>query len=177
MVPEFFFVFDVESIGLHGEGFAVGFVVVDKNGCQIDAGLFSCEPEAARGNSAGFDWVSKNVPNLPNTHLSTQGVRHAFWLKWLEWQKQGAFLVADCGWPVEARFLASCVDDHPVSREWQGPYPFYDLSSFLLAMGKNPLETLPRLKDELPIHNPLADAKQSARILIETIKMWVNPSK
>jgi len=95
----------------------------------------------------------------------------------MEWQSQEAVLVADCGWPVEARFLAGCIDDHPVSREWHGPYPFYDLASFLLAMGRHPLERNSRLDSELPAHNPLADAKQSARILIEVIKLWVNPSK
>lgn len=31
-----YMVFDVESIGLHGEGFAVGYVVVDRNGERLD---------------------------------------------------------------------------------------------------------------------------------------------
>ncbi len=164
-----YFVFDVESVGLHGEGFAVGFVIKDREGNQLEQGLFSCPTNAARGNLDGFEWCKDNLPSIEQTHTAPWMVRAAFWRKWLEWRAKGAILVADCCWPVEARFLAQCVDDNPGERSWQGPYPLHDLASVLLARGIDPLAEKDRQPDELPRHNPLADAKQSARILIAAL--------
>ncbi len=45
-----FFVFDVESIGLHGEGFAVGWVVVGETGATYEESYLACLPGAARGS-------------------------------------------------------------------------------------------------------------------------------
>ncbi len=167
--PKIFFVFDVESVGLHGEGFAVGFVVVDREGNKLDQGLFACPLFAASGQPDNFEWCKKNIPAFDTTHNAPWLVRAAFWRKWQEWKEKEAVMVSDCGWPVEARFLAACVDDNPLANQWTGPYPLYDLSSVLLTLGINPVETMDRISDEFPQHNPLADAKQSARILIENL--------
>lgn len=164
-----FLVFDIESIGLHGEGFAVGWVVISSLGAVYEESLLSCPPDAANGTSDSRAWVAKNIPPMAVTHKSPHGVRQAFWAVWELWKKNGAVLVADCCWPVEARFLAQCVDDDPRAREWGGPYPLHDLASVLLANGKDPLAITERLPNELPQHNPLADAKQSARILIAAL--------
>jgi hypothetical protein len=72
---------------------------------------------------------------------------------------------ADCAWPVEARFLARCVNDKPREREWQGPYPLMEIASYLEAAGMDPMKEYDRLPSELPKHNPLCDARQSARML------------
>ncbi len=165
MMPELFMVFDVESVGLHGEGFAVGFTVVNRKGDEVQFGLIACPPDAAIGSTNNLDWVKWNVPVLHKTHEFPAGVRENFWRQWIGWKERGAVLVADCAWPVEARFLRDCVNDNLSEREWQGPYPLYDLASVILANGANPLEKFPRLKSELPEHNPLNDARQSARIL------------
>ncbi len=165
-----FFVFDVESIGLHGEGFAVGFVVRDREGNTLDSGRFACSPSAARGSREGFDWVQANIPTIEPTHDAPWLVRAAFWRRWQAWKEKGAVLVADCAWPVEARFLAACVDDNPREREWQGPYPLHDLASAFLAIGIDPLAKHDRLPDELPEHDPLADARQSSRLLLQALR-------
>lgn len=164
-----FIVFDVESIGLHGEGFAVGWVVISSNGAVYEESYLACNPEMARGFEDSREWVKKNIPFMESTHDTPKAVRNAFWAVWELWKKNGAVLVADCCWPVEARFLAQCVDDDPRTREWGGPYPLHDLASVLLANGKDPLAITERLPNELPQHNPLADAKQSARILIAAL--------
>jgi hypothetical protein len=164
-----FFVFDVESVGLHGEGFAVGFLVRDREGNALDAGRFSCPVNAARGSRDSFAWVEANIPKLEPTHTAPWLVRAAFWRRWMEWKAKGAVLVADCAWPVEARFLADCVDDNPGEREWQGPYPLHDLASILLTLGSDPLAKRERLPEELPEHDPLCDARQSARLLHEAL--------
>lgn len=169
MMPELFMVFDVESIGLHGEGFAVGYVVVDREGNTLDSGNFACPVYSAKGTLTGFEWVKSNCQTLPVTHNAPWLMRAAFWRAWREWAGKGAVLVADCAWPVEARFLAQCVDDDPMSREWLGPYPLYDVAPIRLAAGLDPLATCSRLPEEEPAHDPLCDARQSARLLMEAL--------
>lgn len=171
-----FMVFDVESVGLHGEGFAVGYVVVDREGSTHEVGSFACPVFAAKGSASGFDWVKRNCPEIPKTHDSPWLVRAAFWRAWRMWASKGAALVADCAWPVEARFLVACVDDHPVANEWLGPYPLYDLAPIRLAAGLDPLATVDRLPEEKPIHDPLCDARQSARLLIEALSLTSTPA-
>lgn len=172
---QLFMVFDVESIGLHGEGFAVGWVIINGYGVEVTQGLVSC-PQDKANLDVQYDcredrlWVGEHIPELPRgiCYSCPHQVRAAFWEQFQHWQKQGALLVADCSWPVETRFLNQCVEDDR-SRTWEGPYPLHDLGSILLAKGKDPLQKFPRLENELPEHNPLCDARQSARILIEAL--------
>jgi hypothetical protein len=178
--PQLYMVFDVESIGLHGEGFAVGWVVVDGAGRELESGSFACDSRRCSGPDSGRRWVFENCPALPVTHLTVSSMRAAFWEKWRPWKAKGAVMAADCPWPVEARFLAGAVDDaRPIvrggqslaegPRDWEGPYPFIDVASVRLAAGLDPLGTEERLPSELPIHDPLADARQSARLFIEAL--------
>lgn len=164
-------VFDVESIGLHGEGFAVGYTVVDDTGKELDADMITCPRGSACGTDADRDWVDKNIPDLLKGQVQHPiQVREIFWSRWENWKKEGAVLFADCAWPVEARFLIACIDDGVGHRNWDGPYPLHDIASVLLAKGKDPLAKFPRLENELSEHNPLCDARQSARILLEALK-------
>jgi hypothetical protein len=162
-------VFDVESVGLHGTGFAVGWVVIDREGRVLDKGLAACLPSDSMGTRQNLHWVRENIPHLPVSESGPTAVRNAFWQVWDVWRERGAVLVADCPWPVEARFLAACVDDEPAAREWRGPYPFIDVASVRLAAGLEPLAQEVRLEEELPVHNPLADAMQSARLFLEAL--------
>lgn len=163
-----FMVFDVESIGLHGEGFAVGATVVDERGLTLEHYLYACNPDLAAGDAAGRAWVAQNCPVIPSNCGSPRGVRNQFWKAWLKWKDRGAALVADCAWPVEARFLIACVEDALEEREWSGPYPLHELTSFMVAAGMDPMATYDRLPDE-PMHDPLGDAKQSARLLLQAL--------
>lgn len=162
-------VFDVESIGLQGEGFAVGYVVVDKHGKELASQRYACDPLGATGNLEAREWVRKNIPPIPANEIDPQAVRQAFWGDWLRWKQRDAALVADYGWPVEARFLAACVDDDLYVNEWAGPYPLYDVSTAMLATGRNPHAAYERLANELPEHDPVADARQSARLWLECL--------
>jgi hypothetical protein len=173
-----FMVFDVESVGLHGEGFAVGYVVIDHTGNELDSGRFACPPDRASGSLKGREWVAVNVPALPVTHATPSAVRSAFWHKWQEWQAKGAMLVADCAWPVETGFLSLCIKDvQPVvrgcplddgPRGWEGPYPLLDAASMFFLAGIDPLASHGRLENEIPEHDPLADARQTARLMLTT---------
>lgn len=169
-VKKKFMVFDVESIGLHGEGFSVGWCVVDDAGKTIASAQYACDPSKADGPDDGRQWVSENipVPNLGYNCPSPRAVRDEFWRAWDYSKKQGVVLVADCPWPVEAGFLRQCILDDP-SRKCDGPYPFIDVASVRLAVGLDPLVTCERNQNELPVHDPLCDARQSARLLIEAL--------
>ena len=165
-----YFVFDVESIGLHGEAFAVGYVVKDSAGATLEERLFACDPLAARGTRFSHDWIAGAIPKLPITHTSPAGLRSIFWHTWLGWRDLGATLWADCAWPVEARFLIKCIEDDHAAREWAGPYPLYDIATLQFSAGIDPLTTHGRKGDE-PEHNPLGDARQSARILFDCLEI------
>ena len=164
-----YMIFDVESIGLHGEGFAVGYVVVNGDGKTLEEGMLVCDPDEAQGTPVNRRWIEDNVPAMNTTwvDISPKEVRTEFWKVWQLWKERGATLWADCAWPVEARFLAQCVDDDPKVREWEGPYPLHEIATAALLCGRDPLVTLDRLPDEQPQHNPLNDARQSARVFIE----------
>jgi hypothetical protein len=169
-IPECFMVFDVESLGLHGDAFAVGWVVIDRAGRELDRGLVGTNPTDILGTDGDRLWVKHHVPSDLPWRSTPRQMRDAFWSAWRYWssQRPKAVLVADCGWPVEARFLAACVDDEPTRRH-AGPYPLHELASFLVAAGMDPLATYEREEDELPKHNPLADARQSARLLVTAL--------
>lgn len=172
MSDTLYMVFDVESIGLHGEGFAVGWVIINQYGIEINHGLCACHPKLASGSQNNRKWVEENIQPISSLIQcnSTRDVRSCFWSQWVGWKTRGAILVADCCWPVEARFLAACVEDEPSEREWEGPYPLHDLASVIMAKGNDPLAKRERKANEIPEHNPLADARQSARLLIEALK-------
>lgn len=163
-------VFDVESIGLHGEAFAVGYVVMEDDGEIIDVGSYSCPPDAARGNAESREWVKANIPPLHPTHETPADIRRVFWSAYRTYKSYPATLWADCAWPVEARFLIACIEDDHANREWAGPYPLHEIATLALARGIDPLATYERLPDELPQHNPLCDARQSARLLAMLLK-------
>lgn len=170
MGEERFMVIDVESIGLHGEGFAVAYVVVGTGGTVYEEKRFACPPDAAQGTDRGRAWVKEHVPVLTLTGLVPRDVRRQFWVAWLYWKARGVRMIADCGWPVEANFLSACIADDPEVRVWQGPYPLLDLSGFLVAIDLDPLAERARLVTE-PQHDPQGDARQSARILVDCLKI------
>lgn len=166
---QFFFVFDVESIGLHGEAFAVAGGVYSDDG-QVDWEFrFAAPRELAQGDDSDREWVNENVPQMTPTHPSLIEMRNAFWAEWEKAKAQGAIMAAECLWPVEGGFVQQCVRDRMSSRKWDGPYPFLEIASVLLAAGMDPMAVYERHPNELPKHDPSADARQSARLLSEAL--------
>lgn len=191
-------VFDVEAVGLHGIGFAFGAVHVElATGRTLDEWLAWCEPEREWGTAEGFAFVEKHcMPSLrSNKHdvarvcAHPAEVRHVFWKIGEARDRETTLLAADTAWPVEARFLAACVDDawahseKPITtrmrfdqltarsdaenpRYWTGPYPLIDIATVLAI---EPVE-MPRVERELPAHDPLCDARHSARQLIVALR-------
>lgn len=162
------FVFDAESIGLHGEVFAVGYSVYVKDG-PVAERLIACDPDMAKGSYEDRAWVMQNVPKMHYGYANPKEVRDEFWKAMREEIDYGAVLCADVNWPVESNFLSACIADDWQNRRWLGPYPLMEISSFLWAAGINPLATAEREPGELPAHQPLNDARQSGRLLLQAL--------
>lgn len=167
-LPKYFFVFDVESVGLYGEGFAAGYTVLDQKGEEVDAGCFACPSVLADGSDSDRDWINENVPMIEYTNDNPAEVRREFWKAWKYWSSQGASMFAETAFPVETLFLIDCVQEVPM-RKKEAPYPLHDISSVMLSFGMDPKAEYDRYITELPKHNPLADARQSARLLMESL--------
>lgn len=165
----FFFVFDVESIGLHGEPYAVGWVVTNRDGEELSSGRIAIRPELACGDADDRQWCAENIPEIAPTHGYMDEMFEDFWSVWLGWKARGALMFAECAWPVEAKFLAMCVGAARSSSKWSGPYPLHDVASVMFAAGMDPMATYERLENERPKHDPLADSRQSARLLVEAL--------
>jgi hypothetical protein len=160
-------VFDVESIGLHGEGYAVGWVVVDdKTGQEEDVGLLACSPDMAVGLAGDRKWVETNCPKIPVRFDNPGQVRVQFSEVWNFWRERTVRLWADCGWPVEANFLTLCVGDGIIN----SPYPLHEIATARMLAGFDPIATYDRRPVELPVHNPQMDARQSGRLLLEALE-------
>lgn len=166
-----YFVFDVESIGLHGEGFAVAGGVYGSEGSARWEFCFACPTDEAAGLNLDRQWVKNNIPLLELTHRNTLQVRLAFWNEWERARKTypNIIMAGECIWPVEANFLSLCIQDDAARLE-TSPYPCHDISSIMLAAGLDPMKTYDRTESEKPVHNPLADARQSARLLSLAIR-------
>jgi len=163
-----FLVIDVESVGLHGTAFAVAGMLLNWEGVGWTF-TYACHPDKASGADSDRKWVMENVPKLDYNCDNPREVRDLFWDMWIDTKKkyQNVIMAAECSWPVEARFLNSCIDDDKELRNWLGPYPLHDISSIMLAVGMDPMNNYRRLKDEKPEHHPLSDVKLSARLLRE----------
>jgi len=167
-------VFDVESIGLFGAGFAVAYVILRPDLSEAFNARYVAPPASAPGTPTDHHWVQTHVPlnSLTPTHDHPHALRGRFWSDYERWLDDypDLLLAADVPWPVESRFLLDCLRDHPYNAA-RAPYPLIDVASVPLAAGLDPTATVDRLPGELPAHDPLADARQSARLLREALAL------
>lgn len=167
-----YFVFDVESAGLYGEGFAVGWVVVDHQGNERERGYLGAPFDSVDCDLDVREWMEQNVlPHLPDPNCkNTIQLRKEFWWAWLRWEEKGAIAVADVPYPVETSFLRDCVLDMGKHVAYLAPYPLLDVATALLASGKDPVGSYDRLPSEKPVHHPTADSAHSARLLVVALR-------
>lgn len=166
----FYFVFDVESIGLYGEAFAVAGGIYTTSGAIPETEFcFSIDRKKAYGSPDDEAWVNTYIPDIDITHNSFEEMAHAFWEECMKARKLEILIAAECLYPVEAKFLHRVINLDLIQRAWRGPYPFVEISTYLSAAGMDPMKDYPRLPSEEPKHHPLGDARQSARLLFEAI--------
>ena len=156
--------FDVESTSLHGTGFAVGTVVLNKDGIEIDRfELFSKE-----GALKACDWVKENVlPNLSDmpTCETDKELRDSFFEFYLK-HKDTSDIWSDVNFPVETNFLSAIVNDNITERQWSMPYPLKDASTLIDISIDRCVECG---IEGLRKHNPLDDSRASLAILINKL--------
>lgn len=158
-------IFDVESTHLFGEGFAVGAIVFDRNGNEIDR----FELLSNEGILKAGQWVKENVLpyilDMPrcNTNLELRNSFYNFYLKY----KDNSEIWCDCGFPVETNFLNQIVNDDLEERQWKMPYPLKDISTLIDI-------DIDRAKEcgleGLRKHNPFDDSLSSGICLLKYLK-------
>lgn len=153
----YIFVFDVESTELFGTGFAVGAIVMDKSGNEIDR----FELVSKEGIQNACDWVVENVipviKDMPRCETDLE-LRNRFY-EFYQKHKENCEIWADCGFPVETNFLAAVAADDYENRKWEMPYPLMDLST-MMDVNIDRISTSGVI-DLIP-HNPVDDAKASS---------------
>ncbi len=157
-------VFDVESISLFGEAFAVGAVIGDLNGNISD--FFSLK--AIKPQKKANEWVKANVlPNisqLPSCNTTIE-LRTAFY-EWYMKFKDICTIWSDVNFPVETNFLSAIVKDDPETRQFNMPYPLYDISNFIDIR----IDRIESCKMKILLkHNPLDDSMASYYCLTDYI--------
>jgi hypothetical protein len=156
--------FDVESTSLHGTGFAVGAIVVNKGGTEIDRFELLSKEGAEKAN----EWVKQNViPTLSDmpTCETDKELRDAFFNFYLK-HKETAEVWSDVNFPVETNFLHAIVKDNIAEREWSMPYPLKDASTIVDV-------SIDRCAEcgiaDLRKHNPLDDSRASVYFLLKAL--------
>ena len=157
---------DVEACSLHGLGFAVCAVVAERETGKIVDKFELC---AMQGVDLASQWVKENViPALENMRKcheirSLRTVFYEFYMKY----RGIAEIWSDCNFPVETNFFSAILADDPTGREWNMPYPLYDLSTLMdVDIDRNAgLEVL-----NLRKHHPLDDAIASLHHLMAILE-------
>jgi hypothetical protein len=163
------FSFDAETNGLWGEAFAIGAIVYDENGAEVTR-FIGRLPDSMVTN----EWVRENVlPTLsgvPVTHDS-YGELLADFAKFYLANKEGVDVVVHMGYIVETKVLR---DMHELGLigEWDAPYPLFDVSGNLQAVGADPTSVdkfasehgLSVGEFEGGTHNPLYDSAVAAAV-------------
>jgi hypothetical protein len=164
MKKENIFIFDVESTSLYGTGFAVGAVVYNLGGTEVDR----FEMLSVQGAWDANPWVKENViPHLKDMpevmyNITLRQKFYQFYLK----HKDTADIWSDCNFPVETNFLAEIVKDSPTDREFAMPYPLKDISTIVdINIDRAKECGIPGLRK----HNPLDDARASAYFLLKEL--------
>lgn len=156
------FVFDVESTSLHGKGFAVGAIVIDQNGQEVDR----FELLSQEGAAQATQWVQENViPHLGDmpTCETDRELRDSFFSFYMK-HKEMSDIWSDCNFPVETNFLSAVVADDPEGRQWTMPYPLFDISTLVDVSIDRCAECGVQ---GLRKHNPLDDSIASAMMLLK----------
>ena len=159
--------FDVESNGLHGAAFAVAGVLMDDK-LEIISQFSSRCPITGPVDT----WVSENVlgpmKNTPETAADARSMRDEFWKWYMSVKPRADIIVASNPYPVEAKFLIDCQADDMPAREFDHPFPYYDLPSMLLTLGfATPAERREFVAEATKHtsgdpHEPLWDSKATA---------------
>ena len=170
-------VIDVESVGLQGPAFAVAFGVYNSSGKCMEEFCYYTDPEPLGGSPEDLAWVKKNVSFFPCADKCSDQKEMfcAFVETFLRIRSRIDFsLWAECQYPVETNFFAQASTFLPEREANSLAYPIHEIATAMLASGLDPLQPNLRFENETPSHNPMADVRQSARLLHESLQVIIN---
>lgn len=170
-------VLDVEATHLHGTPVSAAYVII--NG----AGGVEVEDMARASEEEIFALIKKEVltpeqmdfsvkhlllkpKETPNLQMIHSAIALPHWLREAYTRLKPDYIAADVAYPVETNFMRNAFQHGPQSEELKrSPYPLLDVENFVMACGIDADKAIERVESELPVHNPLADARYSARKL------------
>lgn len=170
----YYFVFDVEKEGLAGSPFAFGAVLLDSGFNEIECFYQGTKPiyeMITKEEDMVFirDVVAPVNPVTLESRMSLYAYCSRLLLSIKENYPNVRFF-ADVPFPCETDLLQN-LDIYLMmggseKRVSQAVYPLLDIASMLFARGFAPEYSYARIREnEFPVHNALADARQSARVL------------
>ena len=166
------FSFDAETNGLWGEAFAIGAIVYDSTGKEVDKFVAKL-PDSVITDT----WVKENVKldNVPVTHTTYEEMLKDFSRFYLKHKENSTFIV-HMGYIVESKLIRDMVE-HRFIGAWDAPYPLIDISGNLEQAGENPVSVDAYVKkynieieDYGTTHNPLYDSEVTAKAYIHLCK-------
>jgi hypothetical protein len=159
---------DAETNGLYGDAFAIGAILYSSEGHEV-ARFVGRLPDGV----VTSDWVKENVlPQLRGMEIkysSYTDLLKAFYEFYME--HRNAIVIGHMIVPVEAKLFIDA-QRYGFIGEFDGPYPFIDISDRLEYTGFNPTsvdEYVEKFKLEIGdfqggTHNPLYDAAAAAAV-------------
>jgi hypothetical protein len=163
---EFLFSLDVESDGLYGKPIAIGAVVYDDEGDEVDRFILKRDVHVYE------PWVIEHVmPQLED--VEAVSAYYTLLSKFTEFYNKyrvKSMFIVHMGVPVEATLFRE-MHINNLLHEFDGPYPLFDISSDLLAAYADPTSPDKYIEDHgIDIefaggtHNPLYDAIVAAKV-------------
>jgi hypothetical protein len=166
------FMFDVESNGLYGKGFAVGAVVVDYNTGKV---IHEFGGRVQMDDNILDPWVKEHViPHVTDLakYNTIEQLRDDFW-QFFTRHKDTCNVWSDIGVPVESNFIRECIEQISPDNVFTGPYPLHEVATFLLANGIDPdINRVEYAGTDITgnAHNPIYDATISAMCIMKAMK-------
>ena len=180
---------DVEAGFLYEPAFSYGYVLGDITGnvieedyqfSKIDFQLI----EYVKDSDKYFKWLSNNVLSVAGDYTTDLAyISELFAHKWIQLKDKygdNLLILADVPFPCESSFLFDLMvsdingylnynnqTEFYDNQFKYSPYPILDLASILISNGLP--TTFDRLPNELPIHHPLNDARQTYRKFIDLV--------
>jgi hypothetical protein len=164
------FSFDAETDGLWGQAFAIGAVVTDEHGKELDRFLAKL-PDSVITDA----WVKDNIHiNIKSTHTTYADMLKDFSVFYMK-HKQDSTCVVRMGYIVEAKLLRDMVE-YGFIGQWDAPYPLIDISAMLLQKGEDSTSVDSyvakhniSINDYGGTHNPLYDSEVALKTFLKLL--------
>lgn len=156
---------DAESNGLYGQAFMISAIVTNGDGLDRLVAQFvgRCPIEGEVDQ-----WVADNVlPNVADVSVNYDTYAELLegFFEFYQQRKAGTKIVTHMAYPVETKVLRDMVELDLTNRQWEGPYPLFDVANYLEDAGFDPTSVDSynndhglKVPDGTTTHNPLYDS-------------------